>query len=244
LNPITAAIADEQGDNSVQRLVADLFQLGWATLSPSSLNYQDVGLCARVPWADQMVDFDKVKDVAPLFYLNAYNVTDEVMDNFPKEEITLDHFKAAFAFPFIYGPYEMNGKDYYEGASHDCLNFQDLLARHPNLETLVIFDVLGHDSLIRRPRNLYDSWVLSMIIPLVKVAEGNLELFIATVNNGWRRADGAKTDVLQVAFDVPEVHLPDVLDWSHSNGQDLFEIGYQSALKFLKGDGKNLPRRK
>lgn len=244
LNPITATIADEQGDNPIQRLVADWFQLGWATLSPSSLNYKDVGLCARVPWADQLVDFDKVKSIAPYFYLNAYNVTDEVMENFSKEEITLDHFKAAFAFPFIYGPYEMNGKDYYEGASHDCLNFQDLLARHPNLETLVVFDVLGHNSLIRRPRDLYDSWVLSMIIPLVKVAEDNMALFIATVNNGWRRADGAKTDVLSVAFDVPESQLPDVLDWSHSNGQDLFEIGYQSALKFLKGEGKNLPRRK
>jgi len=244
LNPLMNSVTDEQGDSFVQRLFSDTVLLGMASLSPSSLNFSDVGLCARVPWIDQMVDFDKVKSIAPYFYLNAYNLTDQVMDNFTKDEIGLDHFKAAFAFPFIYGPYELNGKDYYEGASHDCLNFQDMLARHPNLETVVIFDVLGHDSLIRRPRNLYDSWVLSMIIPLVKVAEDNLTLFIETVNGGRSRKDGARTDVLTVPFPVPEDHLDDVLDWSYSNGKELFRIGYESAVQFLLGDGKHLPRRK
>ena len=243
LNPITKRIADQQGDNPMQRLFSDLCQLAWATLSPSALNSKDVGLCARVPWADQMIDFAKVKSIKPYFYLNAYNVTDEVMDNFTKEEITLDHFKAAFAFPLIYGPYQMNGKDYYEGASHDCLNFQNLFARHPGLETVVVFDVLGHDSLIRRPTGLYDSWVLSMIIPLVKVAEDNMTMFVELVNKGTKRSEGAKTDVLTVEFHIPEQALPKVLDWSYSNGQELFNVGYQSAVKFLQGAGSKLPRR-
>ncbi len=235
--PPYQAIVTQTGDNPVQRLWSDWVQLVTATLSPSSLNPMDPGLCARVPWADQLVDFSKVKDIAPYFYLNAYNVTNELMDDFNKSDITLDHFKAAFAFPFIYGPYDMNGCTYYEGASHDCLNFKDLVEKHTGLETIVVFDVLGSNTLIRAPRDLYDSWVLSMIIPLVKVAESNLELFAIKYNKGWKRSDGAKSDLLVMPFDVPEDDLDKVLDWSHSNGQRLFDVGYRSALEFLKGDG-------
>jgi hypothetical protein len=74
----------------------------------------------------------------------------------------------------------------------DCLNFKDLVERHRGLETIVVFDVLGSDTLIRAPRNIYDSWVLSMIIPLVKTAEDNLDLFALKHNNGWRKSEGAK----------------------------------------------------
>jgi predicted acylesterase/phospholipase RssA len=235
--PGVQAVTDQSRQDGIQRLWSDWMQLLWATASPSSLTSFDVGLCARVPWAESLIDFDRVKDITPFFYLNAYNVTNKIIDDFPKEQITLDHFRAAFAFPFIYGPYEVDGCEYYEGASRDCLNFKDVVEKHPGLETIVVFDVLGVDSLIRKPRNLYDSWVLSMIIPLVKVAEDNLILFALQYNNGWRRAEGAKADLLVVQFDVPEAHMDEVLDWSHSNGQRLFDTGYRSALEFLAGEG-------
>lgn len=238
--PSYQKLLNETGDNPFQRLWSDWVQLWTATFSPSSLNGADMGLCARVPWADQMIDFAKVKDIAPYFYLNAYNVERGLMDDFTKKEITLDQFKAAFAFPFIYGPYQIGDHNYYEGASHECLNFQDLTEKHTGLETIVVFDVLGHNTLIRKPRDLYDSWVLSMIIPLVKVAEDNMKIFADKYNNGWRREQGAKADLLVVPFDVPEEDLDKVLDWSFSNGQRLFDIGYKSALNFLERDGKAL----
>ncbi len=100
-----------------------------------------------------------------------------------------------------------------------------------------MFDVLGTDALIRKPRNIYDSWVLSMIVPLVKTAEDNLELFALKHNGGWRRSEGAKADLLVVPFDVPERDLSKVLDWSHSNGKRLFEIGYKAAQAFLECEG-------
>jgi NTE family protein len=231
-------LVSQPGDNPMLRLWSDLVQLGTATLSPSSLSMDDPGLCARVPWASDMVDFDKVKNIKPYFYLNAYNITKQIMDDFSKDEITLDHFKAAFAFPFIYGPYTLNGEKYYEGATRDCLNFRDLMEKHTGLETIVVFDVLGAENLIRAPRDLYDSWVLSMIIPLVSVAEDDLELFVLKHNNGWRRKDGAKTDLLVVPFDIPEDKLETVLDWSYSNGRDLFDIGYKSAENFIEQHGK------
>lgn len=240
LIPGMKALTDETGDNPIQRLWSDWVQLVTATFSPSNLGAQSPGLCARVPWAGQLVDFDKVKDIKPYFYLNAYNVTREIMNDFSKKEITLDHFKAAFAFPFIYGPFEMNGEYFYEGASHDCLNFKDLTEKHTGLETIVVMDVLGSSTLIRTPRDLYDSWVLSMIIPLVEVADSNLELFALKHNNGWKRSEGAKSDLMVLPFDIPEEDLEYVLDWSYSNGKRLFEIGYKSAEKFLKGEGASL----
>jgi predicted acylesterase/phospholipase RssA len=238
--PWMKAVTDEQHAGPWGRLWRDWVQLGLATLSPSSLNWFDVGLCARVPFVEAIVDFARIKDIAPYFYINAYNLTRETIDDFPREAITPAHFRAAFAFPFIYGPYRMDGCDYYEGATRDCLNFKDLVEKHTGLETIVVLDVLGTDALIRKPRNLYDSWVLSMIIPLVKTAEDNLELFALKHNGGWRRSEGAKADLLVLPFDVPERDLPQVLDWSHSNGQRLFEVGYRAAQAFLRGEGAAL----
>jgi predicted acylesterase/phospholipase RssA len=221
------------------RLWRDWLQLGLATLSPSSLNWFDGGLCARAPFVESIVDFARLKDIAPHFYINAYNITRSVMENFPKEVITTEHFNAAMAYPFLYGPYRLGDCDYYEGAMRDCLNFGSL-ERHAGLETIVVLDVLGRDALIRKPRNLYDSWVLSMIMPLVKTAQDNLELFALKHNRGWRRREGAKADLLVLPFDVPERDMAQALDWSHSNGKRLFEIGYRSAQQFLRGEGARL----
>jgi hypothetical protein len=116
----------------------------------------------------------------------------------------------------------------------DCLNFKDLIEQHGGLETIVVFDVLGSNTLIRKPRNLYDSWVLSMIIPLVKTAEDNIDLFACKHNGGWRRVDGAKSDLLKMEFHIPDEHLPQVLDWSASNAARLFDIGYKSGLDFTR----------
>jgi len=218
--------------NEMQRLWSDWLQLGWACMSPSNLSASSWGLCAPLPFIENVVDFDKIKNVAPYFYLNAYNMTNEVMDDFPKEVLTVDHFRAALAFPFIYGPYKLNGCEYYEGAVRDCLNFKDLCEKHTGIETIVVFDVLGSDSLIRAPRSLYDSWVLSMIIPLVETAEDDLRLFALLHNNGYKRSEGAKADLLKVQFDIPDEFLPDALDWSSSNARRLFKIGYEAGLKF------------
>ena len=127
--------------------------------------------------------------IAPHFYLNAYNITDHQIDDLPNNDIR--RLRAALiAFPFIYGPYRLNGKLYYEGAVVDCLNFKDLVDGTParGLETVVVLDVLGSDRLIREPRNIYDSWMLSMMIPLVEDAEDDLELFALKHNKGWRRS--------------------------------------------------------
>jgi NTE family protein len=231
-NPLLTLNPKEYEHSLPYALAIDAMLLWAATMSPSGLLPVSWGLCQPTPFVEQIIDFERIKEIKPYFYLNAYNVTKEIIDNFTKDEITPDHFHAALAFPFIYGPYPLNGNLYYEGAVVDCLNFKDLVERHTGLETIVVFDVLGTDTLIRAPRNLYDSWVLSMIIPLVKTAEDNLDLFALKHNEGWRRADGAKADLLKVEFNIPQEYQVEALDWSASNASRLFEIGKKSGLSF------------
>jgi NTE family protein len=235
------AVKPQQYERSAPyALWADWMALWAASLSPSGVTWNSWGLCAPTPFIEHIIDFDKIRHIKPYFYLNAYNVTKERIDDFTKEEITPEHFRAALAFPLIYGPYQLNGDLYYEGAVVDCLNFKDLVEQHRGLETLVVFDVLGSDTLIRAPRNIYDSWVLSMIIPLVKTAEDNLDLFALKHNNGWCRAEGARTDLLKIEFDIPDRYLVEVLDWSASNATRLFDVGYKSGLRFSEVNADKL----
>lgn len=242
-NPFFRLDAKSYKTDPLYALGMDWVGLMGAMMTPSGVQSDSWGLCAPAPFAEAIVDFDKLADVAPYFYLNAYNVTKETIVNFRKEEITPDHFRAALAFPFIYGPYKMGEEYFYEGAVVDCLNFKDLVEMHTGLDTIVVFDVLGSDKLIRNPRNLYDSWVLSMIVPLVKTAEDNFELFALKHNHGYRRQEGAKTDLLRVEFDVPDGDLDKVLDWSSSNATRLFKIGYEAGLNFADAHGAALAAR-
>jgi NTE family protein len=234
-NPFFSIKPHEYENSPLYALWADWMAFWAATLCPGGLHPNSWGLCAPAPFIEQIIDFDKLRHITePYFYLNAYNVSREIIDDFTQNEITPNHFRAALAFPFIYGPFHLNGDLYYEGAVVDCLNFKDLSEKHTGLKTIVVFDVLGTDTLIRKPRNLYDSWVLSMIIPLVKTAEDNLELFALKHNKGWNKADGASTDLLKVEFDVPDEYLVEALDWSESNATRLFDIGYNSGLHFVE----------
>jgi predicted acylesterase/phospholipase RssA len=244
-NPAFALDPQRYEHSPPYALWADWMALWAATLSPTDLAWSSWGLCAPVPFIEHLIDFDKLARIKPHFYLNAYNITNEQIDDFSKHEITPDHFRAALAFPFIYGPYRLKQNDclYYEGAVVDCLNFKDLVERHPDLETIVVFDVLGSDKLIRAPRDIYDSWVLSMIIPLVETAENDLELFALKYNKGVSRECGAKSDVLKIDFDIPEEHLPEVLDWTASNARRLFDIGRASGERFCKAHASKLKAR-
>jgi patatin-like phospholipase len=231
---------------SVDRLFSDWISLALATISPSDLGPNSLGLCAPAPWIDHVVDFEKLQDYDGEFYLNAYNVTDHKMEIFSKGQITPDHFRAALAFPFIYPPYRLNGKYYIEGSAIDTLCFKGLLnyrkllqveavsRRVANrarpalapLKNLIVFDVLSSDRIIRTPRTLYEAWIQSIMIPLVEIAKDDIELFDLKYRKNWN------VELLRIRFDVPEEHWPYALDWSYSNLKTLYDVGYDAGLKF------------
>lgn len=217
---------------SPQRFFSDWLQLVISTFSPTDLSPMSTGLCAHMPFITEWVDFEKLRQLDYEFYINAYNITDRCMDIFSKHEITLQHYFACSSFPFIYPPTRIDGKLYFEGAAVDCVNYKSLVKKHPEVDTIVVFDVLGSDELFREPRNLYDAWVLSIITPLVEIARDDTKLFELQYNRG---PDGKPLrKLLKIKFEIPENHLSQVLDWSHSNLSTLFDIGYQAGLRFYE----------
>jgi NTE family protein len=231
---------------STDRLLSDWISLVLATISPSDLGPNSLGLCAPAPWIDHVADFDKLRRFEGEFYINAYNVTDHKMEIFSKEQITPDHFRAALAFPFIYPPYRLNGKYYVEGSAIDTLCFKGLLNYRKRLQVeavsrragnrsrpalaplknLIVFDVLSSDKIIRTPRTLYEAWIQSIMIPLVEIAKDDIELFDLKYRKNW------DVELLRIRFDVPDDHWPYALDWSYSNLKTLYDVGYDAGLKF------------
>jgi predicted acylesterase/phospholipase RssA len=236
MNPLAQSLTSEHGSSAVEKLFADWMQLLFTSACPSDLSPRSLGLCANVPFLETSIDFAKLPSVKASFYINAYNITDRQMENFGKHEITADHCRAAFAFPFLYPPFPLKNKNgeekfYYEGAAHDCLNYKALLEHEPEVTRIVVFDVLGAEALMRKPRDLYDAWLLSIIVPLVEIARDDTKLFKAIYNKNPKR------DLFEVPFDIPASQLPESLDWSRSNLETLFTVGYESARRYLQKDG-------
>lgn len=229
-NPVLQAIQAQADQGPLQRLAADWSSWLMASLCPSDLTAQSKGLCAHVPFIDQVVDFSKLASLKPQFYLNAYNLSRKRMECWDKRQITHEHFLAALSFPLIYPPYLLDGDYYIEGAAIDTLNFKRLFQEHPHIDTTVVFDVLGSEQILHPPRDLYDAWVQSIITPLTEIARDDLKLFEALHN---KDADSKpRTRLLRVAYDQfirPEQREQE-LDWSYSNLSQMYQAGYSAGL--------------
>ncbi|MFO1405873.1 MAG: hypothetical protein U1E96_15020, partial [Azonexus sp.] len=226
------------------------------------------GLCAHVPFAESVIDFARLPHIPGQFYINAFNVDRGKMTIWDKEEVTPEHFRAALAFPLIYPPYRVDGQDYIEGAAIDTINFRALVAEkpsreqrsaktppktflyrgqeceqglHEDVDTLVVFDILGSERLIQEPRNLYDAWVKSVITPLVAIARDDVKLF-ERVHNIDPNTGKAKRRLLKVPLldGIEDDDWPDILDWSSSNLERLYEIGYRAGRKFCRENARIL----
>lgn len=247
-NPFTAPYLDMFAENAVEGLWGDWVRFWLAVASPSDQSASSLGLCAHLPFSEQAIDFKALKNVKPDVYINAYNLTKEKMAIWGKNEITPDHFKAAFAFPFIYPPFPLDGDDYIEGASVDALNFEALVSDNEenpgvacDIDTIVIFDILGEKKLITKPSSLYDSWVNSIITPLVQLARDDMRLF-ELVHNRHPDTGLPKRKLLKVPLskNIPDEHWPKVLDWSFSNVKILYDLGYQAGLEFCDAHAADL----
>ena len=232
----------ERPRNQLERLALDWWKLQLAAWCPTDLSFFSQGLCQPAPWIEEVVDFGRLREnFAGDFYLSAYCVEEAQHVTFAKEEITHEHFRAALAMPLIYSPYRMGGKTYLEGAAQDALNYKGLIETFEKnaakderkIENIVVFDVLGLDQVVRQPRNLYDAWVKSIIVPLVAIAKDDTKLFEQLYN---READGTpKRNLMKVDFTkfIPDERWDKIYDWSYSNLSALFEIGQAAGVAFL-----------
>jgi NTE family protein len=248
-----------------EKLEADLLLLAGSMMTPSDLNFFDQGICAHVPFIEDIVDFERLRQlVSPRRFLNAYRIDTQEVVEFEGPEIDIRHFRAAFSFPFLYAPYEIDGGIYYEGAEFTGLNLIRLAVDRRYLHIpyvkevddeafrFIIFDVLGTD-VIHPARNLADAYGQSIIFPSVGNAEKEVSIFKEWVRTGdrgfippdeWELRGRAKAGTMAghkpnvktyfVNFPIPLEQQPYVLDWSRSNLECLFDIGYESGRIFLE----------
>jgi predicted acylesterase/phospholipase RssA len=198
-----------------------------------------------VPFIEDVVDFDKLGTIPTKCRLSAYCIEQSKVLKFTEREIDLHSFRAALSFPLIYPPYRIGDAHFYEGAAVNCLELEDPQELN-DVDRIVVFDVL-QDDLIHRPRNLVDAYSQSIILPLVANANKELAIFEywaqtgVTINpNDPENPKTQQPPALQLQtpyvlkFSIPPEHRPYTLDWSRSNLEMLFDIGYR--------DGKNFAR--
>jgi predicted acylesterase/phospholipase RssA len=238
--PAARAAMSQYGMTKAQKLVSDWILFIGAMICPTDVNYFSTGFCAHVPFIEHVVDFDRLKHVKADCLLSAYCVDEDRVVSFRKDEIGVHHFRASMSFPFIYPPYRLNGKLYYEGAAYQCLPLARLVQQE-NIDHIVLIDVMTIN-LIQLPRNLWDAYAQSIILPLVANARNELAMFedwiklgsTPSETNPSSPATTARPRLLRVRFEIPERYRPRILDWSSSNLETMFDLGVKAGNQFLK----------
>lgn len=142
--------------------------------------------------------------------------------------------RAAFSMPFIYPPAQIKDDYYSEGADHQPINFNriDKVGEFP----FALIDVLAQleDHLVRRPRDLWDSYVISIMTPVVALAKAQIEEFKEDNPKCDECSDQWTGDMLTAKWNVPPEAQPFVMDWSYSNLTTLFRVGQETGRKFVE----------
>jgi len=232
-----AKVTPREGDRA-RRIYNDLVDFWAAATCPTDVTYFSQGLCAPFPFMSDVVDFDRIGRASGQFYLNAHCIETGQMEEFSKSEIGPMHFNASMSYPFIYSPTKIGDKHYFEGGCVDPLNLSGLhermIKKNIQADTVVLIDLLGalEKVLVRQPRNLWDAFGISIMLPVVSLAKAHREIY------ALKHPD---VKIESVTFDIPESHWAYATDWSTSNMEALWKIGHDAGLKFVRSRGHLLP---
>jgi len=248
-------LSESVADPDFRRLYNDCVDLFIAAITPTTLTPASQALCAHFPFVEDTIDFKKLKNFKGKFFMNAYCIETGKSQQFDKDQdqISSEHFFAALSYPFIYPPTRIGTRNYYEGAAHDPLNLPKYhrLCCKNTIEFMVVVDLLGayKKALIRTPENLLDAYGISMLLPVVALAEKDMTRFASFHKQIQRKArKKGKKGLNRHIYDLESltftIHPNDYLtlcDWSHSNMQRLWDLGYEGGLDFFKKFGHRLP---
>jgi predicted acylesterase/phospholipase RssA len=109
---------------------------------------------------------------------------------------------------------------------------------------VVVFDVLGSfkpKALIRLPRNLLDAYAISLATPLSSIVREKIKTFNTEIDA--LDEDPAPVELKIVRFNIPERYWPNLLDWTESNANRLWDIGYAEGQKLVREHGYQLAGR-
>ena len=89
---------------------------------------------------------------------------------------------------------------------------------------------------MRKPRDLWDAYGLSLIAPIIELAQKDGARFRQfdheDLFQGWYQQ-------LDMPYDFETIR-PRILDWSYSNLCDMWDLGYQAGRKFCSQHGRRL----
>jgi predicted acylesterase/phospholipase RssA len=242
---------NQYGMSDTQRLYSDWLQFMAAMMCPNGVNWFSAGLSAHAAF-EEVVDFDALKDSLIDCHLNAYCIEDNAPVTFEKHEIDVHTFRAGLSLPYLNPPYRLNGKHYLEGAAFQALSLKSLVREH-DVDKIIAMDVL-RDGLVTLPRNIWDAYSQSIIMPLIALAGRELALFEYWVRTGidvdlnpWETvragavagmpeppAQPPNVQLFQIQLTVPEEHKPYSLNWARSNLDYLFRMGYDRGREFMR----------
>jgi NTE family protein len=237
-------------DVGLRRLYNDWIDLVTAVLTPTDLTPSSDSLCAHYPFVEEAIDFAKLRAFNGRFFMNAYCIETGQSDQFDKDQVGPEHFYAALSYPFIYAPTRIGNLHYYEGAAHDPLNLPRFHRQccRSTIDFLVIIDLLGayQKALIRRPTSLLDAYGISILMSVVAMASKDMARFASfhqQLQRQTRRGNRTRHiyDLETLTFDVPPHDYPTMCDWSHSNMERLWAIGYEGGSRFVQRFGQRLP---
>jgi hypothetical protein len=264
--PAVQDALDQSGMSDKEALWSDWLLFLGAMMCPTDVNFFSEGFCEHPSFIENLIDFDKLQAIDPndiCIEINAFCIEQQKLVDFTnyqvdrqgkpiciegkmiKKRITPDHLRAAMAFPFIYPPYRLGRYHYFEGAAFQCLNdiSQTELER---IEKFIVLDALPQ-KLIGRPRNLWDAYALSIIMPTAGSAALGRQLLEAQTSPPKRKKrpmlDAASAMMHlgaghRVKFAKFKIELDEVQDswgWSRSSLQRLFEVG-RDAGKVLMNE--------
>lgn len=212
--------------NNIERLYSDLYLYWLSMCTPIAPSDNQNSISRIAPFLKNFIDFKKLKNIENEVYINAMNITDKKIEVFDKTEITEDHVIAGSSLLFLCPQTEINGKLYAEGSYRDSLNYQSLINQYSDIENIIVMNILNSQDLIRQPRDLYDAYNLSVMLPFITIAEDDTLLFKAAHENNQ--------NIHKVIFDIPDNHTQYAMDWSVSNFKTLRDIGYQAGLDFYE----------
>ncbi len=241
--PYYQQIMNQYGMSRRQKLISDLIQLVWAITTPMTTTPFSTGMCANATVLKDYIDFAALKTLEEDLYLNAYDVEEKKITVFDKSEINVKTVGASLGYPFIYEAVTIDGKAYMEGGAVDTYNFSGLLEYDGEIRTVVVMDAFGNQSYIQSPKNLFQAYCQQLILPLVEVCRKDMLLFEHWQLPTWNAAHPHNpVELVKIKFDIPEKWLPTALDWSTSNMQRMFDLGYETGRKHVKQCGVGLGR--
>ncbi|HEY6675866.1 MAG TPA: patatin-like phospholipase family protein [Terrimicrobium sp.] len=249
-----------------EKLWADWLLFLGAAMCPTDLNFFSKGFCEHPRFIEDLIDFRELRHVRANIEISAFDIKKHKIVDFKNrpKPIGPEELRAALSFPFIYPPYELDGRLYYEGAAFEALNAPEDIDK---IDKFIVLNPL-RSNLVRAPDNLWDAYTQSIIMPVVGLAESEVESDprARPVDMSWMYYRGALEQITttlkkadrktrfsalkpklerkewysaDLRIDDNDVH--DALGWKRSSLEHLFEIGKKAGKKLATKLRKKRP---